>query len=86
MTDYAHSQTGTSTTFIYPFKWYSIASSTGTGAKYATTTDMFSTATVWLAVLPGSPADFGKLITDKTEKWAKAGFRVRARARPGMTP
>jgi RHS repeat-associated protein len=33
------SQTGTSTTFIYPFKWYSVASSTGTGAKYATTTD-----------------------------------------------
>jgi RHS repeat-associated protein len=31
-------QTGTSTTTIYPFKWYSIASSTGTGAKYATTT------------------------------------------------
>jgi tripartite-type tricarboxylate transporter receptor subunit TctC len=23
------------------------------------------------AVLPGSPADFGKLITDETEKWAK---------------
>ena len=22
-------------------------------------------------VLPGSPADFGKLITDETEKWAK---------------
>jgi RHS repeat-associated protein len=33
------SQTGTSTTFIYPFKWYSVASSTGSGAKYATTTD-----------------------------------------------
>jgi hypothetical protein len=32
-------QTGTSTTFIYPFKWYSVASSTGTGAQYATTTD-----------------------------------------------
>src|SRR6266851_9189484 len=31
-------QTGTSTTYIYPFKWYSVASSTGTGAKYATTT------------------------------------------------
>jgi hypothetical protein len=23
------------------------------------------------AVLPGSPADFGKLIVDETEKWAK---------------
>jgi RHS repeat-associated protein len=27
-------QTGTSTTYIYPFKWYSVASSTGSGAKY----------------------------------------------------
>jgi RHS repeat-associated protein len=32
-------QTGTSTTNIYPFKWYSIASSTGSGAKFATTTE-----------------------------------------------
>jgi RHS repeat-associated protein len=32
-------QTGTSTTYIYPFKWYSVASSTGTGVKYATTTE-----------------------------------------------
>jgi RHS repeat-associated protein len=32
-------ETGTSTTYIFPFKWYSIASSTGTGAKYSTTTD-----------------------------------------------
>jgi YD repeat-containing protein len=31
-------QTGTSTTTFYPFKWYSVASSTGTGAKYSTTT------------------------------------------------
>jgi tripartite-type tricarboxylate transporter receptor subunit TctC len=23
------------------------------------------------AVLPGSPADFGKLVADETEKWAK---------------
>jgi hypothetical protein len=23
------------------------------------------------AVLPGSPADFGKLIAEETEKWAK---------------
>jgi RHS repeat-associated protein len=30
--------TGT-TTSLYPFKWYSVASSTGTGAKYATTTE-----------------------------------------------
>jgi RHS repeat-associated protein len=32
-------QTGTSTTYIYPFKWYSIASSTVSGAKYSTTTE-----------------------------------------------
>src|SRR5215470_1554837 len=32
-------QTGTSTTTIYPFQWYSVASSTGTGAKYSTTTE-----------------------------------------------
>jgi RHS repeat-associated protein len=31
-------QIGTSTTNIYPVKWYSVASSTGSGAKYATTT------------------------------------------------
>jgi hypothetical protein len=32
-------QVGTTTTTLYPFKWYSVASSTGTGAKYATTTE-----------------------------------------------
>jgi RHS repeat-associated protein len=32
-------QQGTSTTSIYPFKWYSVASSTGSGAKYSTTTE-----------------------------------------------
>jgi uncharacterized protein RhaS with RHS repeats len=32
-------QTGTTSVTLYPFKWYSVASSTGTGAKYATTTD-----------------------------------------------
>jgi RHS repeat-associated protein len=32
-------QTGTSTTTIYPVKWYSIASSTATGARYSTTTE-----------------------------------------------
>src|SRR5258708_33096727 len=30
--------TGTTTT-LYPMTWYSVASSTGTGAKYATTTE-----------------------------------------------
>src|SRR6516164_449782 len=32
-------QTSTTTTYLYPFKWFSVASSTGSGAKYATTTD-----------------------------------------------
>jgi RHS repeat-associated protein len=32
-------QTGTTTTYLYPFKWYSVASSTDGGAKFATTTD-----------------------------------------------
>jgi uncharacterized protein RhaS with RHS repeats len=32
-------QQGTSTTSIYPFKWYSVASSTGSAAKYSTTTE-----------------------------------------------
>jgi RHS repeat-associated protein len=32
-------QTGTTTTYLYPFKCYSVASSTGSGAKFATTTD-----------------------------------------------
>jgi YD repeat-containing protein len=32
-------QIGTSTTTIYPAKWYSVASSTVTGAKYSTTTE-----------------------------------------------
>jgi YD repeat-containing protein len=32
-------QTGTTTTYLYPFKWYSVASSTGSGAKIATSTD-----------------------------------------------
>src|SRR5215472_11968547 len=32
-------QATATTTTLYPFKWYSVASSTGTGAKYATTTE-----------------------------------------------
>ena len=32
-------QTAATSTTIYPFKWYSVASSTGSGATYATTTE-----------------------------------------------
>jgi YD repeat-containing protein len=32
-------QTGTSTTYIYPSKWYSVAFLTGTGAKYSTSSE-----------------------------------------------
>ena len=32
-------QSATTTTSIYPLKWYSVTSSTGTGAKYFTTTE-----------------------------------------------
>ena len=32
-------QTTATSTTIYPFKWYSVASSTGSGAQYATTTE-----------------------------------------------
>jgi YD repeat-containing protein len=58
-------QTGTTTTTIYPFKWYSVASSTGSGAKYATTTDyMFNgdtlLATVDQQLASGVAADSGE--------------------------
>jgi hypothetical protein len=45
-------QTGTSTTTIYPFKWYSVASSTGTGAKYSTTTPGLVKKLTFLNELP----------------------------------
>src|SRR6516164_2835220 len=44
-------QTGTSTTYIYPNKWYSIASSTGSGAKYATTTEYVFNGDTLLATI-----------------------------------
>jgi RHS repeat-associated protein len=44
-------QTGTSTTTIYPFKWYSVASSTGSGAKYSTTTSYMFNADTLLATV-----------------------------------
>jgi RHS repeat-associated protein len=44
-------QTGTSTTTFYPFKWYSVASSTGTGAKYSTTTSYMFNGDTLLATV-----------------------------------
>jgi RHS repeat-associated protein len=44
-------QQGTSTTSIYPFKWYSVASSTGTGAKYSTTTEYVFNGDTLLATI-----------------------------------
>jgi RHS repeat-associated protein len=44
-------QTGTSTTTLYPFKWYSVASSTGTGAKYSTTTSYMFNGDTLLATV-----------------------------------
>src|SRR3984893_4515293 len=68
-------QTGTSTTTIYPFKWYSVASSTGTGTKYATTTSyvfngdtLLATVSVWSRKTPnvvaGSAPDEGGFLRD----------------------
>jgi RHS repeat-associated protein len=44
-------QTGTTTTTFYPFKWYSVASSTGTGAKYSTTTSYMFNGDTLLATV-----------------------------------
>src|SRR5258706_11253955 len=44
-------QTGTTTTTFYPFKSYSVASSTGTGAKYATTTSYMFNGDTLLATV-----------------------------------
>jgi RHS repeat-associated protein len=44
-------QIGTSTTTIYPVKWYSVASSTGTGAKYSTTTEFVFNGDTLLATI-----------------------------------
>src|SRR5712691_6824477 len=44
-------QTGTTTTTLYPFKWYSIASSTGTGAKFSTTTSYMFNGDTLLATV-----------------------------------
>jgi RHS repeat-associated protein len=44
-------QTGTTTTTFYPFKWYSVASSTVTGAKYSTTTSYMFNGDTLLATV-----------------------------------
>jgi hypothetical protein len=59
-------QTGTTTTYIYPFKWYSVASSTGSGAKYATTTDYVFNGDTLLATVD--------------QHWRRAGDRPRGPA------
>jgi RHS repeat-associated protein len=59
-------QTGTSTTTLYPFKWYSVASSTGTGAKYATTTDYMFNGDTLLATVDQQIASGNATGTAKT--------------------
>src|SRR5712672_682390 len=44
-------QTGTTTTTFYPFKWYSVASSTGTSAKFSTTTSYMFNGDTLLATV-----------------------------------
>ena len=59
-------QTGTTTTYIYPFKWYSVASSTGSGAKYATTTDYVFNGDTLLATVDQQTASSVATGTAKT--------------------
>jgi RHS repeat-associated protein len=60
------SQTGTSTTLIYPFKCYSVASSTGSGAKYATTTDYVFNSDSLVATIDQQTASGNATGTTKT--------------------
>src|SRR6266404_4924774 len=59
-------QTGTTTTTLYPFNWYSIASSSGTGAKYATTTDYVFNGDTLLATVDQQTASGVATGTAKT--------------------
>jgi RHS repeat-associated protein len=59
-------QTGTTTTYLYPFKWFSVASSTGTGAKYATTTDYVMNGDTLLATVDQQTASGVATSTAKT--------------------
>src|SRR5260370_5236547 len=59
-------QPGTSTTTLYPFKWYSIASSTGSGAKYSTTTSYMLNGDTLLATVDQQTASGVATGTAKT--------------------
>jgi RHS repeat-associated protein len=59
-------QTGTTTTYLYPFKWYSVASSTGSGVKYATTTDYIFNGDTLLATVDQQTASGNATGTAKT--------------------
>jgi RHS repeat-associated protein len=59
-------QTGTTTTTIYPFKWYSVASSTGSGAKYATTTEYVFNGDTLLSTVDQQTASGAATGTAKT--------------------
>src|SRR6516164_6973285 len=59
-------QTGTTTTYLYPFKWYSVASSTGSGAKYATTTDYLFNGDSMVATVDQQTASGNATGTAKT--------------------
>jgi RHS repeat-associated protein len=59
-------QTGTTTTYLYPFKWFSVASSTGTGAKYATTTSYMFNGDTLLATVDQQTASGTATGTAKT--------------------
>ena len=59
-------QTGTSTTTIYPFKGYSVASSTGSGAKFATTTEYVFNGDTLVATIDQETASGNATGTAKT--------------------
>ena len=59
------SQTGTSTTWIYPFK--SVASSTGSGARFATTTDYVFNGDTLVATIDQETASGNATGTAKTK-------------------
>jgi RHS repeat-associated protein len=59
-------QTGTTTTYLYPFKWYSVASSTGSGAKFATTTDYLFNGDSMVATIDQQTASGNATGTAKT--------------------